>query len=355
MAVVARSVGVAWLVLLGLVVLARNPGARVAWVVMAAMVWGVAATVLSRARPAFATSVSAVAIDLLVSSVAIVVSNLGPDQDRFAGGLPLVSVAIAAVRGRRSAWTAAGVLLGVVIVSVSGNPSGNIVVDNLSQIIFYGAGAFIFGWTVSVLRRFDEVRAAAESALGEAEARRARAEERAEISRHIHDSVLQTLALIQRQSGRPDEVVTLARSQERELRDWLFGDEHGQPGDFAETLRGQAAEIEDRYRAVIDVVVVGDAALTPPVRAIAAAAREAMLNAAVHAPGAPVAVFAEVVDGTCRVFVRDRGPGFDLAAVASDRGGVRDSIIGRMQGVGGSAELRSTPERGTEWQLEVGT
>jgi signal transduction histidine kinase len=191
--------------------------------------------------------------------------------------------------------------------------------------------------------------------LARERAERIRSQERAELAAHLHDSVLQTLALMQKRADDPREVAALARRQERELRDWLAGDGRGSADDrFAAALRREAEEVEDVHRIAVDVVVVGDRELDERSQAALGAAREALVNAAKHAGEAgPIRVYAEADDDGIEVFVRDRGTGFDPAAVASDRQGVRESIIGRMERVGGSAEIRSGPDGGTEVALAV--
>ena len=187
-------------------------------------------------------------------------------------------------------------------------------------------------------------------------AERIRSQERAEVAAHLHDSVLQTLALVQRRVDEPAAVAALARRQERELRAWLAD----RPGDRPEdTLRGAletaAAEVERDHNATIEVVAVGEHPLDERAQALAAAAREAMVNAAKFAPGAPVDVFAEAADGRVAVFVRDRGPGFDPAALPPDRRGVRESIVGRMARNGGRATIAPAPGGGTEVELVLET
>lgn len=182
---------------------------------------------------------------------------------------------------------------------------------------------------------------------------RIREQERLEVATHVHDSVLQTLALIQSKAGDTDAVRRLARRQERELREWLY-QPGGQSsdGEFAAALRAAAAEVEDTHSVSIDVVVVGDAPLDDALRATVAAAREGMVNAA-KASGAPtVSVFAEVRTTGVDVFVRDRGRGFDLEQVPPDRRGIRDSIVGRMTRHGGTASVRTGPN-GTEVALAL--
>ncbi len=184
---------------------------------------------------------------------------------------------------------------------------------------------------------------------------RIRSEERAELGAHLHDSVLQTLALMQGRADDPSEVARLARHQERELRSWLARDEPTRPGErLADALRAAAEEVEEAHSAQIEAVVVGDAALNERLEALVAATREALTNAAKFASDAgPVRLYAEIEDGTARVFVDDRGPGFDPDAIPGDRRGVRESIIGRMERHGGRAEIHSQPGGGTEVELEI--
>jgi len=190
----------------------------------------------------------------------------------------------------------------------------------------------------------------------------ARATERADIAAHLHDSVLQTLALIQRQAGDSREVQRLARSQERQLRTWLYGpagyasagDKPAPPSStLAASLGEVAGEVEDTYAISVTPVIVGDVPMNQHLAALVAAAREAMVNAAKHAGVQEVSVYAEVEDGTASVFVRDRGSGFDPSDVGADRRGLVDSIRGRMERHGGSATVRSHPGEGTEVELTV--
>jgi signal transduction histidine kinase len=181
---------------------------------------------------------------------------------------------------------------------------------------------------------------------------RIRSQERAEVAAHLHDSVLQTLALIQKASSSPSEVTRLARGQERELRNWLYAERH-EVGTFASALERAAAEVEDVLTVPVDVVVVGDCALDERVGALVAATREAVINAAKHSGAPSVDVYAEVEPTLVSVFVRDRGRGFDPAAVPEDRHGLSGSVVGRMVRHGGTAVVRSTRGSGTEIRLEV--
>ena len=190
--------------------------------------------------------------------------------------------------------------------------------------------------------------------LAEERAARIRSQERAELAAHLHDSVLQTLALVQRRADDPRTVSALARRQERELRSWLSGtDTLDAAESIAAALQAVASEIEDAHGATIEVVAVGDAPFDSRAEAVVAAAREALVNAAKFAGEKPIAVYAEADDERIHVFVRDRGPGFDPDGVAADRRGVRDSIVGRMERVGGRAVVSSSRGEGTEVELVV--
>jgi signal transduction histidine kinase len=202
----------------------------------------------------------------------------------------------------------------------------------------------IFGpWIVRLARSLTEERA-----------ERIRTQERAEISAHLHDKVLQTLALVQQRSGDPKAVEALARRQERELRAWLG--RRAAPGGattLGAALEAAAGEVERDHGARVEVVSVGEVPLDERTQALVAAAREAMVNAAKFGAGSVVDVFAEAGPDQIEVFVRDRGPGFDPAAVAADRRGVRESIVGRMERHGGRAVINSTPGEGTEVELQM--
>ncbi|WP_245984474.1 ATP-binding protein [Streptomyces tateyamensis] len=192
--------------------------------------------------------------------------------------------------------------------------------------------------------------------LGAERTARIRAQERAEIAAHIHDSVLHTLTLIQRRAEDPKEVQRLARAQERELRLWLYRPEaaaEAAPDTLAERIREVVAEVEDRHGVPIELVCVGDCPMDEKIAAQLRAAREAMVNAAKYGGGGPVQVYAEVEGRTVLVYVRDRGPGFDPETVPEDRMGVRESIIGRMKRNGGTARVRPAPDGGTEVELEM--
>jgi signal transduction histidine kinase len=182
---------------------------------------------------------------------------------------------------------------------------------------------------------------------------RIRAEERAEVAARIHDSVLQTLALVQRHASDPARVATLARRQERELRRWLYGGERAAGTSFAEALAEAAAEVEELHGVRVELVNTGDERLDDRLEQLVLATREAMTNAAKFSGAAEISVYAESGHEQTTVFVRDRGTGFDRAAVAPDRRGISESIEGRMQRVGGLATIVTAPGDGTEVELRL--
>jgi phage shock protein PspC (stress-responsive transcriptional regulator)/two-component sensor histidine kinase len=240
------------------------------------------------------------------------------------------------------------VVAGILVFFWSGRPFWEFVQTGLAiLVVLLGAGLVIAPWWVRLGRR-----------LGDASAAQAREAERADIAAHLHDSVLQTLALIRANATDADTVARLARSQERELRTWLYDDRPEESTSLAAQIKEVAAQVEDGKVgkvgapvAPIDVVVVGDCSPDEATAALLAATKEALVNAVAHgAP--PISVYVEVTEPTVEVFVRDRGEGFDMEAVPRDRLGVRESIFGRMERKGGSAEIVSRPGWGTEVRLK---
>jgi signal transduction histidine kinase len=204
-------------------------------------------------------------------------------------------------------------------------------------------GVVVLPWLFLLTRTVTRERAA-----------RVRAEERAEVATHLHDSVLQTLTLIQKRTGDPGEMVRLARHAERELRGWLYGAAALDPDDLVAALQAAAGEVEDRFGVSVELVTVGSCRLDERARAVVGAAGEALTNAAKHAGVARVSVFAEVGDGQMVVVVRDRGRGFDEAVSGGPGGrGIPDSILGRMRRQGGATTIRTAPGAGTEVELRM--
>jgi signal transduction histidine kinase len=214
----------------------------------------------------------------------------------------------------------------------------------------YGVGAFLAALLplAGIAAVFASTLVSKWRELSQERIRRIREEQRSEMAAHLHDSVLQTLALIQNRAGASSEVARLARAQERELRSWLYDGDTPADSDLATDLRDYGAALELDYAVHIDVVATG-ASNERGSGDLAAAAREGMLNAARHA-GGEVSVYIEGTATSVDVYIRDRGPGFDPDAVGADRLGVRESIVGRMRRAGGSGSVRSTAA-GTEVRL----
>jgi signal transduction histidine kinase len=182
---------------------------------------------------------------------------------------------------------------------------------------------------------------------------RIRLQERADIASRIHDSVLQTLALVQRDADDAQRVRSLARRQERELRRWLYGSGYGSALTFSDALAEAVADVEEAYAVRVELATSGDAPLDDALAQLVLAAREALTNAAKHSRAAEIAVFAEAEPTDVSVFVRDRGIGFDRASVEPDRRGLAESVEARMQRAGGSATISSVPGEGTEVELRL--
>lgn len=347
-----RVVGVVWLLLLAVVAFATDDVDVVVVLVtgFTATAWTAVTVASATRRPEVFATVAWLALDIAVAAAVIVVSTQAGADRSFFGGYPFSTVLVGALcLGLRGGLAAA-----VVLTAVSVGALG--VGEAVASSLVYLAGAGVAAWGLDLIRRNDADRRGLERDLAAEQAERARSQERAETGAALHDSVLQTLALIQRRSGDPDAVSTLARRQERDLRGWLSG--RGRLGGrtdrtFAEALSEAAAEVEADYPITVEVVTVGDAALDEALGALVAAAREAIVNAAKHAGIDSAAVFAEVAGTEATVYVRDRGRGFDPDNVEEDRRGIRESIVGRLQRHHGTASLHTAAGQGTEVQLRM--
>jgi signal transduction histidine kinase len=244
----------------------------------------------------------------------------------------------------------AGVALGAggIVVLIIGHTTVAALRPIGGALLIIAAIVVIFGpWWVSLVRDLMAERQA-----------RALAEERAQMAAHVHDSVLQTLALIQRTADDPRQVVRLARSQERELRAWLFeGRAPGTIGDeatlLAEGMGLLQRQVEEDHGITVQVVMVGDCALTDSLRALLDAGREATVNAAKWSGASQVSLYAEVEPHAVMLFVRDRGRGFDPDNVPGDRQGIAQSIRARIARYGGTVAIRSSRGEGTEVEMSV--
>ncbi|WP_412099400.1 PspC domain-containing protein [Corynebacterium aurimucosum] len=284
------------------------------------------------------------------------VGVLGVSGASLSVAVPLAVVAIGAVlawlaydRGLNTpvglVAVAAGAVLvigGVVVAAVTWESgSGSAILATALTLV--GFGALVVPLVLKLWR-----------SLSQEQAAKAVSEERAEIAARLHDSVLQTLALIQKRAGDSREVTRLARAQERELRAWLFDAPSAAPTTCFGALEAACGEVEDLFDMRVSAVTVGeDTELTESAKLLIQAAREAMVNAGKHAGVDVVDVYAELLAGELSIFVRDRGVGFDVEDIPADRHGIRDSIRARVEGSGGRVRIASTPGEGTEVELAV--
>ncbi len=251
---------------------------------------------------------------------------------------------IAGRHARARVFVGAGLLVvGLVAVGVADPVSGTVRIGVLAAAISIVGVALLVGPWIARLAQ----------AAAEERRQRIRSEEREAMAAHLHDSVLQTLALIQRNADDPRRTASLARQQEHELRAWLFGGDAPVDASVTAAMGAMAREVEARYDVRVEVVTVGDAPLDEALQSLVAATREACVNAASHSGATSVSLYVEVTDQAVEAFVRDRGRGFDPAATGPDRRGIAQSIVGRVERVGGTAEIVSSPGDGTEVRLRV--
>jgi signal transduction histidine kinase len=275
---------------------------------------------------------------ILLGGMGLAWSQLDAVQRGGEAGLSLGRTPVSVLRLMGGVLLAA---VGVFLFIGRGVDSGDLWQSALAALaVLMGAALVLAPWWLRLVRELSEERLA-----------RARESERADIAAHLHDSVLQTLALIRTRAANADEVARLARAQERELRAWLYDDRVTPGTSLAADLREVVAEVEDAHGVAIELVVVGDCAPDERTAALLRATREALLNAVRHGRP-PVSLYLEVGPEEVEVYVKDRGDGFDLDAVPDDRFGVRESIMGRVQRQGGTARVRAG-EQGTEVALTL--
>jgi signal transduction histidine kinase len=256
---------------------------------------------------------------LLVAGVAVVLAR--PGSLRPGGSLPLLGIALT--------------MAGAVILLGHVGAGGSLIAPGALA----GALLLVFApwlWQLAAQRT-----------------ERIRLQERAEVAARVHDSVLQTLALVQRHAGDEARVSSLARRQERELRRWLYGSGSGAGTTLEDALAEAAAEIEELHGVKIELAAAGHVLLDAEIEQVVLAAREAMANAAKFAGAGEISVYTESDASSVSVFIRDRGAGFDRSAVPEDRRGLSESIEGRLARAGGLATIRSAPGEGTEIELTM--
>lgn len=354
-----RIVGACWLLLLAILVLATerpriDPGDRMLIVVstiVIAVAWTLFTAILAYRHPKALGAMVFLVVDLVIAVWAALAPGLIGTDTFFAGGYPISSPFLFATTKGMALTIAPAALVAATsaygITEVSARAAEVLAINLLSPLVV--------AWGFGTIKTQDQKRRDAEEALAAERTKLARADERAEMAAHLHDSVLQTLALIQRRSPENREVTRLARRQERQLRAWLNGGPAAAAGNtLSSALIRAAEEVEDEYDVIVEMSTAGDRELDESSAGVVLAAREAMTNAARFARVDRIYVLSETRDDHIRLVVRDQGVGFDLDEVSEDRRGVRESIVGRLQRLGGTATIRSAVGNGTEVELSLG-
>jgi signal transduction histidine kinase len=350
-AVIFRLLGWGWLIILGILTLIDDKDATPAIVVgtMAlASAWTVV-TLLAAKSHATLSRVGYVIADGIVALLVLSASTAAGAEDFFHGGYPMSWLGVAAY-----AWGLRGAFIGSLVLAVEQGLVEYIadkplvpIAGSVTFIVF----AVVAGWGFSALRISDRERLEARRRLADESELRARSEERVELANRLHDSVLQTLIVMRRQADDPDQVRYLARRQERQLRHTI--NEYRSP--YENSLRAALLEacgdIEDLYRVAVEAVISGDASADGALGVAALAAQEALTNAAKHSGEAMVFLTADLVEDEAKIFVRDKGRGFDPGL--SHGGGLDNSLKARVDAAGGEVEVRSRPGEGTEISITI--
>jgi len=348
-----RILGFAWMTLLVIVTWLTDPDANrvvVAAAEIAAALWTII-TIRAARTPNIMRTWQFVALDGAVALFVASASFVAGASDLFHGGYPISWLAVAAYAGGMRLSIAAAIVLAADQI-IGFILTGRSLVATTGAFVFV-VYAVIFGWTIDTLRRNDAQRRAAESALEQERTQRALEAERLALANELHDSVLQTLQVVRTDADEPDRVRYLVRSEERAIDRMINRYRHPGADGFEAALLVVRDEIEDLYDVEIRTVIRDDVPLTPPVEAAVDATREALTNAARHSGASFVNLYSEVNEDRVHVFVRDRGVGFDPAAVEEGRG-IRHSLRQRMLDSGGSFTVTSLPDEGTEVEISSG-
>jgi len=349
-----RILGFIWMTLLVIVTWFTDPDANLAVVASAeaaAAVWTVVTIAASR-NPVTMRTWHFVALDGAVALYVASASYIAGASELFHGGYPISWLAVAAFAGgMRLAFAAALVLTAQQVVGFMLTDRSLVATTGAFVFMVY---AVIFGWTIDTLRRNDARRRAAERALETERTERALEAERLALANELHDSVLQTLLVIRTDADDADRVRYLVRSEERSIDRMINRYRHPGAAGFEAALLAVRDEVEDLHGVEIRTVIRDDVPLTPPVVVAVDATREALNNAARHSGATVVNLYSEAHENSVRVFVRDRGVGFDPATVEEGRG-MRHSLRQRMEDAGGTLQITSTPGLGTEVEICSGT
>ena len=348
-----RILGFVWMTLLVIVTWFTDPNANlvvVALAEIAAAVWTVV-TVLASRSPASMRTWQFVILDGAVALFVASASFVAGASELFHGGYPISWLAVAAYAGGLRLAVAASAVLAMDQI-VGFMLTDRSIVATTGAFVFF-AYAVIFGWTIDTLRRNDARRRAAEHALETERTERALEAERLALANELHDSVLQTLQVIRTEADDADRVRYLVRSEERSIDRMINRYRHPGTTGFEAAILVVRDEVEDLHGVEIHTVIRDDVPLTTPVAAAVDATREALTNAARHSGASIIDLYSEAREGRVRVFVRDRGVGFDPATVQEGRG-MRHSLRQRMEDAGGTLQVTSSPGLGTEVEIRSG-
>ncbi len=351
-----RVFGAAWLTILAIITLAGAGPVDRPWLVVATAVsvaaWTAFTIRLSLRHSAALRTLQYLVADTMLAGITLFVPELA-GTGSFAGGYALAAVFHGVyAHGWAGGLGTAGALSLLALWQVNTDDVADLTASS-GAVLVYGFAAAAAAWALSVIRSRDALRVAAEEALLDERTERIRAEERAALAARIHDGVLQTLALIQRDRDDANKVASLARRQERELRHVLYGAPGATADGFRAALAAACADVEDLSDVAVSCVVVGDRVWSGAVDAVVQATREALVNAAKYAGVDDVSVYGEADAGRMVVYVRDRGRGFDLERVDPARKGIAESIVHRIEAIGGRVEIHSAAGAGTEVIIEV--
>ena len=350
---IIRILGFVWMTLLVIVTWFTDPNANlvvVALAEIAAAAWTVV-TVLASRNPTSMRTWQFVILDGAVALFVASASFVAGASELFHGGYPISWLAVAAYAGGLRLAVAASAVLAMDQI-VGFMLTDRSIVATTGAFVFF-AYAVIFGWTIDTLRRNDARRRAAEHALETERTERALEAERLALANELHDSVLQTLQVIRTEADDADRVRYLVRSEERSIDRMINRYRHPGPTGFEAAILVVRDEVEDLHGVEIHTVIRDDVPLTTPVAAAVDATREALTNAARHSGASIIDLYSEAREGRVRVFVRDRGVGFDPATVQEGRG-MRHSLRQRMEDAGGTLQVTSSPGLGTEVEIRSG-
>ena len=352
LAVWARVVGWVWMLALVVATLLTDDGANEVIVVGAmavATAWMLLTFWAARDGQIFG-SMAFVATDCFVALVVGGASYVSGAADLFHGGYLVPSLIVASYGAGMAGALIVGSLIAIEQVATL-VAWGNSPVSSISSLGFILWG-IIFAWLFGTIRRTDRARREAVAVLVTEREQGARSAERLAMANHLHDSVLQTLVVIEDDAGDEERVKVLARQQARELRQIVEGERPLGSSSVRAELEAAAAHVAELFGVEVSSVIRTDVEVTDDLLVLVDAAKEAMVNAAKHSGSDVIHVYSTVDDDVFAVFVRDDGVGFDLERTERGRG-LDHSIRGRVESRGGDVCIESDPGEGPEVKVSI--